>query len=156
MMALRNDIELQAKLLSVARGSNETQVLDWLIERSTGSGNKFFVIADAETSLPIGYLQFVGIDTVNRNADLGICLAPDAQGKRFGRQALELALRTLRDSGDVRKISLRVRTDNEIAIKCYQNIGFRQCGLLSKHVFIDDDWRDVILMELFLWRDYEA
>lgn len=150
LMSMRNDVALQAMLLSTARGSNESQVRDWLIERSSGTGNRFFVIAEVQTNQPLGYMQFVGIDPVNRNAELGICLSRDAQGKGMGSQALRVAIHELKKTGEIRKITLRVRTDNEIAIKSYQRIGFRRCGLLEKHVNIEGEWLDLILMEFFL------
>ena len=150
MMALRNDVALQAQLLARARGSNEQQVRRWLQERSSGTDSLLFIVADRGTDAALGYLQFIGIDPVDHRADLGICLARQAQGQRAGRAALTLALPYLRDVRGLRKLNLRVRADNQAAIGCYRHVGFEQCGLLRKHVLVDGSWNDVVLMELFL------
>ncbi|MEO8002987.1 MAG: GNAT family protein [Arenimonas sp.] len=150
MMALRNNVALQAKLLSVAKGSNELQVREWLENRSDGSDRRFFVLADFTNNAPIGYLQIINIDPVNLNAELGICLAPEAQGKGYGSEALRLAFSLLIKNTDLRKISLQVRVDNDAAIRCYEKLGFAKCGCLSDHVFLDGKWWDVLIMELFL------
>jgi RimJ/RimL family protein N-acetyltransferase len=150
IMALRNDVALQAKLLARARGSDQSQVRKWLEDRSTAAGNMLFIVAQSSNDAPLGYLQFTGIDPVDLNAELGICLATAAQGRGFGGEALQLALSHLRDTVGIRKISLRVRTDNTVAIRAYRRLGFSKCGELKDHIFIDGRWQNVLLMELFL------
>jgi diamine N-acetyltransferase len=150
LMQWRNDVALQAQLLARARGSNEAQVREWLRERTTGTGNLFFVIAKRDDDTAIGYLQFTGFDPVDRRADLGICLAPAAQGQGAGTEALRLVLPYLRDTWALRKLSLWVRSDNERAVRCYHRLGFEPCGTLREHVHIEGEWRDVVLMDLFL------
>lgn len=150
LMRLRNDVALQAKLLARARGSDVQQVRKWLQERSTGIDRAFFVIAGLVDGAPLGYLQFAGMDPIDRNAELGICLAPEAQGQGIGGAALKLAIACLRETLAMRKLSLRVQADNAPAIRCYLGAGFTQCGMLRDHVFIEGAWRDVLLMELFL------
>lgn len=150
MMALRNDVALQAKLLSRARGSNESQVRKWLEDRSTQTGSMLFIAAHVTTDAPLGYLQFTGIDPLDLNADLGICLATTAQGRGMGSEALRLAFSKLRKDLGLRKVSLRVRADSDAAIRCYKRLGFSLCGELRSHIFIDGDWLNVLLMELFL------
>jgi len=150
MMALRNDVAMQAKLLARARGSDESQVRQWLEYRSGKDSGILHIIADRASNEPLGYLQITHIDTEDLNADLGICLAPDAQGKGYGSEALRLALTDLRDARGLRKISLRVRSDNQPAIRCYTRLGFEPCGRLKAHFGIDGEWQDVLLMELFL------
>ncbi|MCM5679385.1 GNAT family N-acetyltransferase [Schlegelella sp. S2-27] len=149
LLRWRNDVALQAQLLARARGSNEAQVREWLRERACGS-NLFFVVADRHTDAALGYLQFTGLDSVDRRADLGICLAPEAQGRGAGSEALRLAFAYLRETWNLRKVSLRVRSDNERAVRCYRRLGFEPCGLLREHVCIEGSWRDVVLMDLFL------
>ena len=149
LLRWRNDVALQAQLLARARGSNEAQVREWLRERSAGS-HLFFVIADRHTDAALGYLQFTGLDPVDRRADFGICLGPESQGHGAGSEALRLACAYLRETWNLRKLSLRVRSDNERAVRCYRRLGFEPCGLLRDHVCIEGSWRDVVLMDLFL------
>jgi RimJ/RimL family protein N-acetyltransferase len=150
LQGLRNDVALQAQLLARARGSDIAQVRDWLERRSNGTDSVLFVIADRHADEALGFIQFTGLDPIDRLADLGICLSPTAQGRGAGTQAITLALPYLREVRRTRKLSLRVRSDNERAIHCYQRLGFQQCGHLRKHTFIDGRWQDVLLMEIFL------
>lgn len=150
LMSLRNDVALQAKLLSRARGSSASDVRSWLNRRSGEVGNLFFVVADLVENAALGFVQCSGLDSDNRNVDLGICLVPQAQGHGIGGQALVLAASHLRSVCSMRKISLRVRIDSEAAIRCYLRVGFAPCGILRAHVFVDSAWRDVMLLEQFL------
>lgn len=146
----RNDVALQAQLLARARGSDEEAVRRWLTERSAAPKSLLFVIADAASDAPLGYLQIVDIDAEDRRGELGICLGGEAQGRGVGTAALRLALEHARREAGLRKINLRVRSDNTRAIRCYERLGFRHCGVWREHVFIEGGWRDVVLMEVFL------
>jgi RimJ/RimL family protein N-acetyltransferase len=150
LQVLRNDVALQAQLLARAQGSDIAQVRDWLERRSNGTDSVLFVIADQHVDEVLGFIQFTGLDPIDCLADLGICLSPAAQGRGAGTEAITLALPHLREVWRTRKLNLRVRSDNERAIRCYQRLGFEQCGHLRKHIFIDGDWHDVLLMEKFL------
>lgn len=156
MVALRNHVELQAQLLARVRGSDDAQVRRWLQERSNGTDSLLFVIADRINDAALGYMQFVGLDLVDRRAELGICMAPAAQGQGLGTQAIALSLTYLHDIWSLRKISLRVRSDNQRAIRCYQGLKFEQCGLLRQHALMNGTWLDVVLMERFLAPESET
>lgn len=147
---LRNDIALQSQLLARPRGNNQQRVQQWLQERSASADSMLFIAADRATDAPLGYLQFVEFEPIDCRAELGICLARNSQGKRIGQEALKLVLPYLRNYWGLRKVSLRVRADNSAAIHCYERVGFKQCGLLREHIFIDGMWNDVVLMDIFL------
>jgi diamine N-acetyltransferase len=150
LRVLRNDDPLQAQLLARARGSDEAAVLRWLETRAASPNSWFRIVADGATDAPLGYLQVVDIEPDDHRGEFGICLAPDAQGKGRGLAALRLALQEAARVHALRKVSLRVRTDNARAIRCYEAAGFERCGLLREHVHIEGAWRDVLLMEHFL------
>lgn len=146
----RNDVPLQAQLLARARGSDEAAVRRWLAERAAPPRSLLFVIADADADVAIGYLQVVDIDAEDRRGELGICLGPQDQGRGRGTAALQVAMELLRREHGLRKINLRVRSDNERALRCYERLGFQRCGVWRQHVFVEGAWRDVVLMERFL------
>lgn len=150
LMRLRNDIPLQAQLLARARGSDEAQVRGWLQDRTLPPARLFLVIADATTDATLGFVQVSDLDPLDRRGELGIGLASEAQGSGHGGRALSLLLEHLRATRGLRKMSLRVRSDNERAIRCYERAGFVRCGLLRSHVHIENAWRDVMLMECLL------
>lgn len=144
---MRNDIYLQAQLLSRVRGSNADQVLAWLQDRAD---RLFFVIADANSDAAIGYLQISNLNTLDRHGDLGICLAGWARGRGLGTEAVDLVSDYLRNTWGLSKINLRVRADNIAAQRCYEKSGFKRCGLLRNHICLEQQWLDVVLMERFL------
>jgi RimJ/RimL family protein N-acetyltransferase len=146
---LRNDIKLQSLLLSRVRGSNPDQTRQWLQQRGSSSDSLLFIVADKEKDVPLGYIQFVDIDPIDRTAKLGICLSRENQGKGIGHEALLLAFTYLFNCWAVRKVILEVSDENKRAIKCYEKIGFFQCGKYLKHKYIDGKWHDLVIMELF-------
>lgn len=150
LTGIRNDVPLQAQLLARARGSDETQVRRWLHDRTAAPGRLLLVIAHAVTDAPLGFVQVSDLDPVDRRGELGIGLAPQAQGAGHGGRALSLLLDHLRVTRGLRKMQLRVRSDNVRAIRCYERAGFERCGLMRSHVHIEGAWRDVVLMERLL------
>jgi RimJ/RimL family protein N-acetyltransferase len=150
LMLIRNDVALQGQLLARVRGSNIEQVRDWLVNRDSQPDKLLFIIADQEKDATLGFMQVNDIELTDKRAELGVCLIHEVQGRGVGRKSLRLICTYLRDTWGLRKISLKVRVDNEIAISCYRRVGFNSCGLLRQHVFINGDWQDVMLMELFL------
>lgn len=147
---LRNDIKLQSQLLSRVRGSNVDQTRQWLQQRSSASSNLLLIVADKDSDVPLGYIQFIDIEPIDQIAKLGLCLSPEIQGKGIGYEVLLLAFNYLHNSWAIRKVILEVSDDNKRAIKCYKKIGFLQCGKYLKHKHIDGKWHNLIIMELFL------
>lgn len=147
---LRNDVALQAQLLTRVRGNSSAQVQQWLQERSTAAGSLLWILADRHSDQALGFLQLTGMDGFDRRAELGICLMPEAQGAGRGREALAAALPYLQSSWGLRKVSLKVRHDNAPAIRCYEHLGFERCGLLREDIFLEGRWLDVVLMEKVL------
>jgi RimJ/RimL family protein N-acetyltransferase len=150
LTALRNDVATQAQLLARARGSDPVQVREWLHARAASADRIFFVIADRETDRCLGFLQVADFDTVDRRAEFGICLSTTTRGQGKGGEALTLAMQHLVQLWNLRKLSLRVRADNRSAQNCYRKLGFRECGRLEAHVFLEGRWQDVVLMELLI------
>ena len=147
---MRNDLPLQAQLLARARGSNVQQVMQWLQDRSSNPHRLLLIVASHDNDQTLGYLLLSDMDNIDRRAELGICLHAQAQGRGAGREALTLVKPYLRRVWALRKLSLRVRSDNASAIACYRRVGFEHCGLMRQHVNVDGAFHDIVLMELFL------
>lgn len=147
---MRNDLALQAQLLARTRGSNTPQVRQWLQDRSADPQGLLLIVAHRHDDRTLGYLQLSDISGIDRRAELGICLHAQAQGHGVGREALTLVQPYLREVWALRKVSLRVRSDNAQAIACYERVGFERCGLLRQHVHVEGTFRDIVLMDFFL------
>lgn len=147
---LRNNIALQSQLLSRVRGSGKEQTRQWLQARSTNSNSLLFIIEGKSEMIPMGYVQFIEMDPVDRYAKLGICLVPGAEGKGKGTEVLTVTFKYLYEVLAIRKIILEVRADNACAIRCYEKLGFTKCGVFTNHKHIEGRWLDIVLMECFL------
>jgi diamine N-acetyltransferase len=146
---LRNDVKLQAQLLARPRGSNQEQVKEWLQAFAQDSQSIFLIIADKSDAIA-GFIQVKNIDALNRRAEIGIGLTSGKTGKGLGSEAIGLLGSYLKEAWNLRKIILQVRSDNLVAIGAYKKCGFEACGAFHEHVFIEGQWQDVTLMELFL------
>lgn len=146
LVRLRNDVALQAMLLSTAKGSDRTAVRDWLARRTAHEGLVFLVVADPANDEPLGYVQ---ADRLAEDAwRFGICLAPEHQGAGSGPAAIRaLAARLSRTHG-ARTLTLEVGGDNARALSAYRRLGFRETGRHPRHVEVGGTLRDVVTMAL--------
>lgn len=146
---LRNDLALQDLLLAQARPSSPERVRRWLIDKSDQEQALFFVIAERGAGQCLGYVQLVNMRVLHGTAELGICLAPAAQGRGVGRAALQLLEGYAQRVFALRKIILQVLAEQGAA-EFYRRVGYREVGRLQAHVFQNGQYRDVFLMERLL------
>ena len=83
-----------------------------------------------------------------RHVGFDIMLAASAQGQRYGREALLLAIRHFVERGHHR-FTIDPAADNERAIRCYAAVGFKPVGVMRDYERIDGGpWHDGLLMDL--------
>ncbi|WP_417425566.1 GNAT family N-acetyltransferase [Hoeflea sp.] len=121
---LRNDVELQARLLSTARGSDMAAIRGWLAHRTESPGRVFHIIADPGDDTALGYLQAELEPGQQDTWHFGICLALEHQGAGRGSAALITLEQRLAADFRARKLILEVGENNHAAIRCYQRLGF--------------------------------
>ena len=146
----RNDIALQVSLMAVPRPNSPERVRAWLARRLEDEHGVFFIVADRQTNLAVGFVQALNLDFVHGRGELGICLCPQAQGKGFAAEALWLLERYLVDRFRLRKLTLSVLANNERARRFYLREQFTESGLLHKHFYAEGAYHDVVVMEKFL------
>jgi len=147
---LRNDIELQALLMTQAKPNSIERVRHWLVDRTSRDDMVFFVAAARSNDAVLGYVQVAGIDRVHGVGELGICLSPSAQGGNLAQEACRLLERYLGQTLFLRKLTLKVLADNARAIAFYLKSGYREVGRLERQFLVDGQHRDVVIMERFL------
>jgi len=150
LVGLRNDIETQMLTMAMPRANTPARVMNWVSGLLDDPRTVFFIIATRSTGKARGYIQIKNMDFVHGSGELGICLANSAQGRGFGREALELIEAYLRDVFALRKIVLQVMSSNTRAISLYHSIGYTEVGTLQKHFYQAGTYHDVTLMERFL------
>jgi RimJ/RimL family protein N-acetyltransferase len=112
LLSLRNDIELQSMLMSLAKPSNPSKIDGWIQKKLSDENSVFFIIADAKNNEIIGYLQFVNMDFIHQRGELGICIAKEHHGGGYAKEALLLLEGYVKNIFNIHKIVLQVLHNN--------------------------------------------
>lgn len=85
---------------------------------------------DSQSRQVVGHVEIIWIDYEKSNGMLGPVLIgePDARGKGYGQRMVKLALEVGFTMIGLDEIYLYVFEYNTSAIKCYEKVGFRECG----------------------------
>jgi RimJ/RimL family protein N-acetyltransferase len=155
LQSLRNDIELQALLLSTVRGSSLSDVRRWLDDKSSGKDRLFFIVELSNSQKPIGYIQLSEEPWATQTFRFGVCLSCPHQSQGYGSELL-LAIETyLKMQHDAHKIILNVDEANLNAVACYRKLGYREVGVMHCHIFVQGRLRNVMVMEKWLISETE-
>jgi UDP-4-amino-4,6-dideoxy-N-acetyl-beta-L-altrosamine N-acetyltransferase len=135
-------------------------------------GNKFYVSADREKKWiekaiendrinlhliiclndlgkPIGLVNLINIDLINRKAEFSIQIGDNSEhGKGYGYSATKLMLEYGFMQLNLNKIYLTVLCKNEKAINLYKKLNFSTEGLLRQEVFKNGEYNDVLIMSI--------
>ena len=105
-----------------------------------------FIICTSENK-PVGSVYLRDIDETHHKAEYGIFIGErEALSKGYGTEAAKLMIRYDFEERKLHKIMLRVLAGNDRAKKSYENAGFVQEAYLKDDVYMEDGYRDVILM----------
>lgn len=87
---------------------------------------------------------------VRHSGELGMSVRKQYWGLGIGSHLVDTLLAWARESQIVKKINLRVRTDNQRAIRLYQRKGFAIEGTIRKEILLDGKYSDLYWMGLEL------
>jgi len=153
---LRNDLLLQMQLMALPRPNSLRRVREWLSQANQDERRVLLVISSRRGGRALGYTQLAQIETLHRTAELGICLAHEAQGRGLGGQSMRLLEEYAFDALGLRKLTLRVLKGNTKAARLYRRLGYSKVGTLRKQFWQGGKFHDVVLMEKFLTREASA
>lgn len=124
----------------------QSKWMDSMID-NTGN-NKRFAIVNEESNF-IGVIGLYNINWINRNCEFGIYIGEKEQwGKGYAKEAMSLIISFAFGVLNLRKIKLDVVKDNESAIKMYSKLGFSTVGVYQQERYIDNEYKDLVIMEL--------
>jgi len=127
----------------------ETEFLDKLLNAKPGEPLVLGIWLDDGPKL-IGNTGLHEISHLHQRAELGVFIGDkDEWGKGYGAEAIRLLLTYAFRTLNLRKAVLKHFSDNTRGRRLYDKLGFREVGRCREHVFIDGQWRDEIIMELF-------
>lgn len=107
------------------------------------------IICEKADMRPVGSVYFRDIDRVKKEAEYGIFIGEDdAVGKGYGSETARLAVGYAFGELGLNKLVLRAFTDNEAAVKSYEQAGFRKETVLKAVECSDGERKDMFFMEL--------
>ncbi len=99
----------------------------------------------------VGYTGLYDINFVNGTCELGLVIGEtDCRGKGYGINACRLLCNYARGALGLRKVKVFVVEENTAAVKLYEKVGFVRAGTLHKERLINGEYKNVLIMELFL------
>lgn len=112
-----------------------------------------FIICTGEDE-PVGSVYLRDIDETHHKAEYGIFIGnKEALSKGYGTEAAKLMIQYSFEELRLHKLMLRVLAGNIRAKKSYENAGFVQEAYLRDEVYLEDGYKDVILMAIFNPKD---
>ncbi len=108
-----------------------------------------YSIVDLNTDTLIGNCGLLGIDHLNRTAEIGIFIGnKDYWSRGYGEEAMKLLLGYAFNFLNLRNIMLQVYSFNERAVTCYKKIGFKEIGRRRKALLRNMDEHDIIYFDI--------
>ncbi|WP_338462341.1 GNAT family protein [Brevibacillus borstelensis] len=108
---------------------------------------KSYIIVDKESGKPVGITSLINLDYKNRNAECIIDIGEkECWGKGYGREALQFLLDYAFLELNLHRVSLRVFSFNEKAIRLYERLGFKDEGRSRQSLYRDGRWHDICHM----------
>lgn len=118
-----------------------------IISRIKDSDNGIFIIAEVEQEI-VGMLTFEGGSRprTRHAGEFGISIAKAFWGNGLGREMIEALIEWAEANPVIRKLNLRVRVDNERAIRLYRSLGFVEEGVITRDLLVGGRLYDNLLM----------
>lgn len=105
------------------------------------------IICETGTDKPVGSVYVRDIDRVHNKAEYGIFIGEkDARSKGYGTAAARLMVQYCFEELSLHRLFLRVYAENGRAIRSYEKAGFVKEAHLRDDVYIDGEYKDIVLM----------
>lgn len=144
-------ISSQSDFLTFGPGDFNVSVAqeEAFIEGLSGQNNALMLVAESEGQI-IGNLRFSGgpRPRVAHVGELGVSVLAEYWGHGIGTKLMEELIEWAKASKTIRKINLRVRSDNHSAIHVYKKLGFIEEGLLTRDICVNETFYDAVSMGL--------
>lgn len=117
------------------------------LEKSLQTENCIYLLAIIEKKI-VGSLNYSGggRPRTQHTGEFGMSVLRDFQGQGIGAILLDALLEWGVSNPIVKKINLRVRSDNDIAISLYLSRNFQEEGRISREMYINDQYYDNMWM----------
>lgn len=151
LVAYVDKISSQSDFLTFGPGEFNISVgqEEAFIESLSTQENALLLVAESEGEI-IGNLSFSGgpRPRIAHVGELGISVLAEYWGHGIGTKLMEHLIQWAKESKTIRKVNLRVRSDNHNAIQLYKKLGFIEEGLLTRDFFVNETFYDALSMGL--------
>ena len=139
--------------LTFGEGEFEMSVADEAayLQKSQQTPNMIYLLALVDEQI-VGSLSFqVGSrERIQHTGEFGVSVMKTYWGLGIATRLVETLVTWAKATGTIRKINLRVRTDNKAAILLYEKLGFARQGIITREFVIDGEFYDSLSMGLEL------
>jgi RimJ/RimL family protein N-acetyltransferase len=121
----------------------ESKFIEGLLE----SDNQLMILAFIDNKL-VAQLTFMGGSRprIRHSGELGVSVLQEYWRRGIGAELIKCLLAWARETGIIRKVNLRVRSDNTGAIRLYESLGFVYEGKTTREFSVDGTFYDSIHM----------
>ncbi len=119
------------------------------IENILRQNNSLFIIAEDNGKI-VGNLTFIGgkRPRIAHVGEFGVSVIKDYWGNGLGTELINYLIEWSKETNIIRKINLRVRTENNPAINLYKKMGFLVEGKITREMIIEGKFVDTLHMGL--------
>ena len=146
-----NQVSGESDNLTFGKGEFKLSVQEEIafIETLNQTDNAIYLIALDDEKI-VGSLNFSpgSRKRIEHKGEFGISVLKDYWGKGIGTSLMNSMLDWAKNTKKIRKLNLRVRTDNYHAISLYKKFGFEIEGCVSREFQIDNQFYDTYFMGL--------
>ncbi len=109
---------------------------------------QLIICENAADGRPVGSVYFKYLDQEKKEAEYGIFIGEDdAANKGYGSETAQMAVKYAREVLGIKRLMLRVFAYNKVAIRSYENAGFKKYQDEPSVRCSDGQVSDMILME---------
>ena len=142
-----------------AEPTNDEQVSEFFDDVVSADGDVHCLICESEETLGLISLtrsQYGPDETArSRDAELGLYLAPEFHGERYGSDAAETMVRYAFEDLNLRRVSARCGGFNDASTGLLESLGFEREGRLREAAWYRGEYHDMLWYGLLReeWRD---
>lgn len=148
-----NTISCESDFLTFGEGEFRMSVEqeEKFIDDISKQDNAIFLIAEFEGKI-IGNLSFMGGPRarIAHTGEFGVSVLKDYWSKGLGTELIKYLIDWCKSSKIIRKVNLKVRTDNVLAIHVYKKMGFEVEGRITRDSQINGIFYDALFMGLII------
>lgn len=104
------------------------------------------VIEDAGHHV-VGMADIMSFDPKNQKAEVGIVILGQYRQKGFAREAMKQIQCYARDTLHLHQMYAVVSVNNTVSLHLFQQLGFRQSGILSDWLFDGSTYHDAVILQ---------